>query len=144
MARILIADDHESVRNSLRAFLESQAGWRVVGEAVNGRDAVEKAERLEVDLVLLDVIMPEMDGLAAARLIRERMPKTAVIVLSHSDSPEIIRHAFAAGAMAFVAKVDLALDLIPAVQAAHHRRRFVSRSVQNRPTSSPPTSQVLG
>jgi DNA-binding NarL/FixJ family response regulator len=129
MARILIADDHQRVRKALRALLECRADWQVVGEAANGREAVEKAELLQPDLVILDITMPEMDGLTAARQIRRSANKVEVLILSYNNSSEMIRQAFDAGAHSFVLKTDLGYDLMLAVETVCQGRTFLSRSI---------------
>jgi len=133
--RILIAEDHDVLRRALRAILESRPSWRVVAEAVNGHEAVERAELLKPDVAILDVAMPQMDGLAAARRIREKVREVQLLITSHHDSPEIIRQAFNAGVDGFVAKVDIASELIPAIQTVCAGRPFLSRSVRH---SAPP------
>ena len=95
--RILIAEDHNVLRRALRAVLESRPNWRVVAEVVNGYETVERAELLKPDLAILDVAMPQVDGLAAARRIREKVREVQLLITSHHDSPEIIRQAFSAG-----------------------------------------------
>ena len=113
--QILIADDHDFFRNSLRTLVESQEGWRVCGEAVNGIDAVEKTRLLKPELVLLDVTMPEMNGLDAARMIRQQEPSTFILVVSQNDAEGMAAAAVAAGADGFVQKSRVSQDLFEAV-----------------------------
>src|SRR6185503_6516138 len=113
--QILIADDHGFFRNSLRTLVESQEGWRVCGEAVNGIDAVEKTRLLKPELVLLDVTMPEMNGLDAARMIRQQEPSTFFLVVSQNDAEGMAAAAVAAGADGFVQKSRVSQDLFEAV-----------------------------
>jgi DNA-binding NarL/FixJ family response regulator len=127
--RILIADDSAILRKALRAALESRAQWQVIGEAVNGRDAVRQAVELAPDLIILDLTMPELDGLSAARQIRKRGTLAEILVVSYHDSQEVLRQAMDAGVRGYVAKNDLANDLFPAVEAVCKHRRFLSRSV---------------
>lgn len=84
--KVLLADDFEGFRHSLRAFLKSQPGFEVVGEAIDGNDAIEKAEQLRPDLVLMDLEMPNKDGFDATREIKERSPETRVVILSMHSS----------------------------------------------------------
>jgi len=113
--QILIADDHDFFRNSLRTLVESQEGWRVCGEAVNGVDAVEKTRQLRPGLVLLDVTMPEMNGLDAARAIRRHAPSTLILIVSQNDAEGMAAAAAAAGANGFIQKSRVSQDLFQAV-----------------------------
>src|SRR5277367_5913641 len=116
--KILIADDSEVLRKSLRSFLESHAGWVVCGEAVDGRDAVEKAAALSPDVILLDISMPNLDGFEAARRIRQSRPDAQIIFVTQHDSHEMAVRATQAGARCYVSKAHIIRELIPAVEAA--------------------------
>lgn len=102
--RFIIADDHEMVRIGLRFLLEADGELKLIGEAVNGREALELCRRLQPDLALIDVQMPEMDGLEATRAIRQECPLTSVIIITAHDDPRYVRAAFEAGAAGFVLK----------------------------------------
>jgi len=119
--QILIADDHDAIRRSLRALVQSRPGWRVCGEAADGVDAVEKARQLRPDIVLLDVTMPRMDGIEAARLIRREVA-SEVILVSQNEPAVVSRQAKQAGARGWVAKSRVAQDLIPAIEGIVKRR----------------------
>jgi len=126
--RILVADDHEIVRQGLRALLETQPGWQVAGEATNGREAVEKAKRLKPDLVVLDVSMPSLNGLEAARQIRKSLPDTEVLILTMHDSEQLIREVLEVGARGYVLKSDAGRELVTAVETVRkHKPYFTSR-----------------
>jgi DNA-binding NarL/FixJ family response regulator len=126
--RILVADDHEIVRQGLKALLETQPGWQVAGEATDGRDAVEKAKRLKPDLVILDVSMPNLNGLEAARQIRKALPDTEVLILTMHDSEQLIREVLEAGARGYVLKSDAGRELVTAVETVReHKPYFTSR-----------------
>jgi PAS domain S-box-containing protein len=112
---ILIADDHDFFRNSLRTLVESQEGWRVCGEAVNGVEAVEKTRQLKPGVVLLDVTMPEMNGLDAARAIRQQEPDTFILIVSQNDADGMAAAAADAGANGFIQKSRVSQDLFQAV-----------------------------
>jgi DNA-binding NarL/FixJ family response regulator len=103
-ARIVLADDHEIVRKGIRSLLDGQFPWEVCGEAENGKEAVAKVLELNPDLVVLDLSMPVLNGLEAAREIRQLSPKTKIIIFSMHDSPRIAEEAQRAGADAYLAK----------------------------------------
>src|ERR1700681_1255257 len=100
--RILIADDHEVVRRGLSTLLQAHDGWEICGEAKDGREAVEKAKQLKPDVVIVDVGMPNLNGLAATRQLAQQSPNCKIIVLTIDDSDEVIREALDAGARRFV------------------------------------------
>jgi PAS domain S-box-containing protein len=114
--RILIADDHEFVRRGVRALLQSRPGWTVCGEAVDGRDAVKKAEQLKPDVVVMDVSMPNLNGLEAMREVLRILPKTRVLLLSQHTSPGMMKEALHAGAQGFIVKSSASQDLIRALE----------------------------
>jgi DNA-binding NarL/FixJ family response regulator len=127
--RILIADDHGLVRRGTRAILHSRRGWRVVGEATNGREAVEKARELKPDVAVVDIGMPELDGVEVLRQIREAVPDTKVLVLTMHDSDPMVRRALDAGARAYLLKSDLTDCLPKAVKAVAEGKRFLTPKV---------------
>lgn len=104
MARIVLADDHELIRRGLRSLIEANKDWLICGEAGNGQEAVERVVELKPDLVILDVTMPILNGLQAARQIRERAPKTKILILSMHDSPQLANEAVRLGADAYLVK----------------------------------------
>jgi len=129
--RILIADDHEVVRRGLCTLLQSHEGWEICGEANNGRAAVEMATQLKPDVVILDIGMPNLNGLAATRQLVQQDPKCKVIVLTITDSDQVIREALDAGARGFVLKSDAARDLVAAVEALQRNRMFFTPRVND-------------
>jgi DNA-binding NarL/FixJ family response regulator len=129
MLRILIADDHEVARKGIRSLLESHAGWEVCGEARDGREAVECAGRLQPDVLLLDIGMPNLNGLDAARQILAMRPEARILILTVHDSEQVVREVLATGAQGFLLKSDAGRDLLAAVEALQHRRTFFTSSV---------------
>ena len=126
--RILVADDHEVVRRGVCALLEGHAGFEVCDEAVDGREAVEKAKRSLPDVVILDIGMPGLNGFDAARQIRSVSPDSEVLILTMHESEQVIREVLAAGARGYVLKSDAGRDLITAVEAlSRHKTFFTSR-----------------
>ena len=126
--RILVADDHEVVRRGVCALLEGHAGFEVCDEAVDGRDAVEKAKHSLPDVVILDIGMPGLNGFDAARQIRSVSPDSEVLILTMHESEQVIREVLAAGARGYVLKSDAGRDLITAVEAlSRHKTFFTSR-----------------
>lgn len=126
--KILIADDHDIVREGLRLLLQSQNEWEVCDEAATGREAVEKAMRHRPDVVVMDFSMPELNGLEATRQIRQALPRTEVLVLTMHDSEQLAREILAAGARGFVLKTHAKRQLPLAVSAlAEHKPYFDSK-----------------
>ena len=118
--RILVADDFEDWRVRIRELLSFRPAWRIVAEAPDGLESVQKAAELQPDVVLLDIQMPGLNGIEAARRIRQECPGSRIIFLSQSSDKEIIRAALEIGAKAFVQKAMAARELIPAIEAALH------------------------
>lgn len=129
MLRILIADDHEVARRGIRALLESHPGWEVCGEARDGRETVELADSLKPDLILLDIGMPNLNGLEAARQILAASPDVAILILTMHDSDQVVREVLRAGARGFLLKSDAGRDLVAAVEALQLQRTFFTTRV---------------
>ncbi len=127
--RILIADDHELVRRGVRGLLQAQRGWTVVGEAVTGREAVEKARTLKPDVVIIDISLPELDGLQATRQIREAAPNSKVVILTMHESDQMVRRVLDAGAIGYVLKSDQVANLVKAVNDVSEGKRFLTPKV---------------
>jgi len=127
--RILIADDHEIVRRGLRALLEAQPEWEVVAEAVTGRDAIEKAKQTTPNVAILDVGMPELNGLEATRQLLKMLPQTEVLILTMHENEQIVREVLDAGARGYVLKSDAGRDLVTAVDALCQHRTFFSSKI---------------
>jgi len=124
--RILLADDHGVVRRGLRHLLESKKGWKVVAEAADGRSAVAKAELEQPDVAILDIGMPELNGVEALRQIRAVSPRTGVLVLSAHRSEGLARQILEAGGQGYLVKDDADEELFDAVEAAGQHKRYFS------------------
>jgi DNA-binding NarL/FixJ family response regulator len=129
--RILVADDHDLMRRGIKALLQSRAGWEVCGEAHTGREAVTKAEELKPDIVILDISMPDLNGVDAAKRIRKSSPDTEVLILSVHYSDQLIRDILEAGVRGYIVKSDSDRDLIIAVETlANHKPFFTPRATE--------------
>ena len=126
---ILIVDDHEVVRRGLRVLIESHLGWEVCEEAADGREAVEKAKKLRPDVVVIDIGMPELNGLEATRQILKALPQTAVLILTVHESEQLVHEVLEAGALGYVLKSDAGRDLVNAVEALSQHKAFFTSSV---------------
>src|SRR5437588_5730050 len=124
--RILIADDHEVVRHGIRVLLESHPTWQVCGEATDGRQAVELEKQLKPDLVILDIGMPNLNGLDASRQILARNSRQRILILTIYETEQVVKAVLEAGARGFVLKSDAAHDLIAAVEALLDSRTFIT------------------
>lgn len=127
--RLLLADDHEIVRRGLRALLESETGWEVVAEACDGRDAIEKTKQMKPDIAILDISMPSLNGLEAARQIVTSAPHTKVLILTVHDSDPLIQQVLEAGARGYLLKSDAGRDLVAAVDALRRNKTFFTPKV---------------
>lgn len=131
--RIFLADDHDVVRRGLKSLLEGQPGWQIVGEAVNGRQAVKEAKRLRPDIVILDLGMPELNGVDATRQILRALPHAEVLVVTMHESEVLIRQALESGARGYVLKTEAARYLVSAVESL----------AQGKPFFTPCAAQVI-
>lgn len=124
--RILIADDHEIVRKGLRQLLSSEPDMEVVGEALDGKQALQMAKALHPDIVLLDIAMPHLSGLEAISLIRASVPETHIVILSMHSKETYVQQVLAAGAYGYVLKASPNTDVLMAVRAAYRGEYFLS------------------
>ncbi len=132
MIRILLADDHDVVRRGLSALLANRPDWQVVGEAQNGREAVSLAVKLKPSIAVLDLSMPELNGLEATRQIRKEVPETEVLVFSMYESEQFVRDLLAAGARGYVLKSDVTTQLLIAVETVARHKPFFTSEVAER------------
>ena len=126
---VFVADDHAIVREGLVSLLAAQPDIRVVGTAADGRDTVRQVVKLQPEVVVMDISMPQMNGIEAAREIRLRVPQARVVILSMHSSVEHVFHALEAGAAGYLLKESTAREIVEAVRAAHAGRRYLSPKV---------------
>jgi DNA-binding NarL/FixJ family response regulator len=127
--RILLADDHELTRSGLRYLLEKHEDWSVCGEASNGRMAVQMAERLRPDVAILDMSMPELNGLEATRLILKKQPQLKILIFTMHETERVIVDVMEAGARGVVLKSDVGENIVAAVESVSKGRRFFTSRV---------------
>jgi DNA-binding NarL/FixJ family response regulator len=127
--QILIVDDHEVVRRGLRVLIEPHPGWEVCAEAKDGREAVEKARELKPDVVVMDIGMPELNGLEATRQILKAARRTEVLILTAHESEQLVREVLEAGAHGYVLKSAAGPDLVNAIEALSKHEAFFTSSV---------------
>ena len=127
--RILIVDDHAVVRRGVRSLLESQLGWEISGEAATGREAVDMAKRLQPDIVIMDLSLPELNGLDATRQILKESPRSEILMLTMHHSEELARNVLQAGARGYVLKSDADQSLIAAIESLRQHKPFLTSAV---------------
>jgi DNA-binding NarL/FixJ family response regulator len=127
--RVLVVDDYQPWRRFVCSTLQRVAEFEVIGEVSDGPEAIEKAQELQPDLILLDIGMPTLNGIEAARQIRERCPKSKILFVSENRSPDIAQAALNTGAGGYVVKSDANSELLSAIKAVLEGRRFISASL---------------
>ena len=127
--RIFIADDHEVVRDGTRSIIERQPGWEVCGVAETGREAVAKAIELKPDIVVMDMTMPDLNGLDAAILIKRRLPQTEILIFTAHESDQLVREVFEAGAKSFICKSEAHHFLVDAIESLSRHKPFFTSKV---------------
>lgn len=128
--RVLLADDHAMMRDGLQAMLQAAPDIKVVGSVGNGREAITRASALRPDVVIMDVTMPDMNGIEAAGLLRDKHPEIRIIMLSMHSSSEHVYRALNAGAAGYLLKESAGEEIISAVRAAHAGRTFMSSALE--------------
>lgn len=142
--RVLLADDHAMMRDGLQALLQTAADIEVVGSVGNGREALARVMTLKPDVVVMDLTMPEMNGIEAANLIREKHPEIRIVMLSMHSSSEHVYRALEAGAAAYLLKESAGEEIISAVRAVHAGRSFMSSALQTLERRSTPRAGNTG
>ena len=132
MTTIVLADDHRIVRQGLRALLAAEENFKVIGEADDGREALELVRRLTPDVLVLDLMMPGLNGLEVARQLHRQTPKVAIVVLSMYDDEGFVLEALAHGVSAYVLKDSNSSDLVQAVREVAAGRRYLSPPLSDR------------
>jgi DNA-binding NarL/FixJ family response regulator len=132
ITRILIVDDFENWRRQFHLLLQARPEWQVIAEASEGFEAIRKAEELKPDLILLDISIPKLNGIAASRRIRQLSPSSKIVFLSQNNEPEFVLAALSAGANGYVHKTDAQSELLPALDAVLQGKQFVSASLKGR------------
>lgn len=132
LVRILVVEDNEPFRQLISSILGKRPEFQIIGEASDGLEAVHKAEVLHPDLILMDIGLPSLNGIEAARRIGKLALKSKIVFLSQETSPDIVQAALSVGAMGYVAKANAACDLLAAVKAAVQGNQFISAGLTGR------------
>jgi DNA-binding NarL/FixJ family response regulator len=142
--RILVVDDREPFRQFIRSTLERREDLRIVGVASDGLEAVQKSEELQPDLILLDIGLPSLNGIEAAKRICKLAPKSKIIFLSLESSKDVVRGALSSGANGYIAKSNAASDLLVAVEAVLQGKQFVSAGLTDQIITNPQQGKATG
>jgi DNA-binding NarL/FixJ family response regulator len=130
LIRVLVVEDFEDWRRQVRFMIQARTEWQVIAEASDGSEAVQKAEELKPDLIVLDIGLPKLSGIEAARKIRQLSPSSKIIFLSLNKDLEVVRTALSTGALGYVLKTDARSELLPAMDAVLQGRRYLSRRLR--------------
>jgi DNA-binding NarL/FixJ family response regulator len=128
--RILVVDDFEGWRRQVRLLFQARPQWQIIAEVSDGSEAVQKVADLKPDLIVLDIGLPKLNGIEAARRIRHLSPSSTIVFLSQNNDPDVVRDALSTGALGYVHKTDVRSDLLPAIEAVLQGRQFVSSSIK--------------
>ena len=128
-SRVLVVEDFEPFRRMLISVLAEVSGLEIVGEVSDGLEATQQAERLQPDLILLDIGLPTLDGIEAARRIHKLIPECKILFLSQESSADVVQEAFDSGAQGYVVKTEAGSDLLPALEAVRQGRQFIGHGL---------------
>jgi DNA-binding NarL/FixJ family response regulator len=142
MIRILVVDDFEIVRRKLCRLLALEPDFEVVSQAGTGLEAVKEAERYQPDVVLLDIRMPELNGLAATPLIKKVAPNSKVLIFSNYNNAGFVREALSSGALGFISKADLGTEIVSAVRKVNNNEIFLGKSLERFKDAAPAAGAV--
>jgi DNA-binding NarL/FixJ family response regulator len=140
--RILIADDHQGWRHQVRSLFQARPQWQVIAEAADGPEAIQKAAQLAPDLIVLDIGLPKLNGIEAARRIRQLSPSSKIVFLSQNNDRDVVQAALATSALGYVHKTDAQSELLPAVDAVLWGKQFVSKSLRGYESADSTVKQV--
>ena len=141
--RVLIADDHEMIRRGIRSLLSSRPNLDVCGEAVDCQDAIEKAKELKPDVIVMDISMPNVNGLEATRHIRDILPQIEVLILSQHNSPQMVQQGFTAGARGYVVKSSISRDLLMALDKVSRHESFCDPAITGPAIQNPDAQEIF-
>ena len=130
LIRVLVVEDFEDWRRQVRFMIQARTEWQVIAEASDGSEAIQKAEELKPDLIVVDVGLPKLNGIEAARKIRQLSPSSKIVFLSLNKDLEVVRTALSTGALGYVLKTDARSELLPAMDAVLQGRRYLSRRLR--------------
>ena len=142
--RILLVDDHDLIRRNIRRLLESQVDFELIAEAVTGLDAIRQAHERQPDVILLDISLPALSGLAALPQIRKAAPDARVLMVTNHDDPGSARAAISAGARGFLTKSDISAQLALAIRQVYANETFLSKSLGVENNKGKPAVPSLG
>jgi DNA-binding NarL/FixJ family response regulator len=135
--RVLVVEDNEPFREFIYSILRMSAELEIIGDASDGQEAVDKSEELQPDLILLDIGLPSLNGIEAAKRIRKLVPSSKIVFLSQESSPDVVRYALSLGAMGYVPKPNASCDLLAAIEAVVHGKQFVSAGLADQVHTDP-------
>jgi DNA-binding NarL/FixJ family response regulator len=135
--RVLVVEDNEPFREFICDILRMSAALEIIGEATDGLEAVDKSEELQPDLIILDIGLPSLNGIEAAKQIRKLAPRSKIVFLTQESSPDVVRYALSLGAMGYVPKLNASCDLLAAVEAVVHGKQFVSAGLTDQVHTDP-------